>query len=300
MIQHTLQQPFTLDGKGLHTGIHIISEFLPALESTGIRFCRSDMPGQPIIEAIASNVAATERGTVVKRGDAVVSTIEHTMAALSAHGIDNCLIKVNAPEVPILDGSAAIICQKIKEAGIKEQRAERKVMKITKPQRFTFPNGSEIDIIPNDKFCIASTIDFGSPILSKQTAILENLEDFDTEIASARTFVFVREIEPLIHHNLIKGGDLDNAIVIYDQPMPQENIDKLTNLLGIEKIHIDSLGYLNRRPLTWDNEPARHKLLDIIGDLALVGCPIIGKVIAYKPGHNVNTQVAKALLELQQ
>ncbi len=299
MLQHTLQKPFTLDGKGLHTGIHIIAEFLPALESTGIRFCRSDMPGQPIIDALACNVSATERGTVVKKGDAVVSTIEHTMAALTAYGIDNCLIKVNAPEVPILDGSAAIICQKIKEAGIKEQRAERSFLQITKPQRFTFPFGSEIDIIPDEKFSISSTIDFSSPILQRQTATLENLDDFETEIASARTFVFVREIEPLIHHNLIKGGDLDNAIVIYDQPMPQENIDKLTNLLGVGKIQIDNLGYLNRRPLTWYNEPARHKLLDIIGDLALVGKPIIGKVIAYKPGHSVNTQVAKALLSLK-
>lgn len=297
MKQHTLSKSFVLEGKGLHTGLQIKAEFLPADENTGIRFCRTDLPGEPIVEALASNVAATERGTVVKKGEAVVSTIEHTLAALSAHGVDNCLIKVNAPEVPILDGSAILICNKINEVGVIEQNAEKRVLNIVKPQKFVFPNGSEIDLIPDSKFSIAATVDFSSPILKKQTALLESLDDFDTEVASARTFVFVREIEPLLQHNLIKGGDLDNAIVIYDQQMPRESIDKLASLLGIEKIHIDNLGYLNSRPLKWDNEPARHKLLDIIGDLALVGAAIHAKVVAYKPGHAINTQVAKALLE---
>lgn len=297
MQQHTLKQSFTLEGKGLHTGLNITAKFLPADANTGIKFRRTDLTGAPEVEALASNVGATERGTVVKKGEAMVSTIEHTMAALMAGGVDNCIIEVNAPEVPILDGSAVIIYNSIAKAGIEAQNAERNFYKISRPQKFTFPNGSEIDMVPDDKFSIASTIDFGSPILPKQTAVLEDMKDFGSEIASARTFVFVREIAPLLQHNLIKGGDLDNAIVIYDQPMTQESIDKLANLLGIEPIKVDSLGYLNRRPLTWDNEPARHKLLDIIGDLALVGMPILGKVIAYKPGHSVNTQVAKALLE---
>lgn len=297
MNQHTIKKPFTLEGKGLHTGMQITATFLPSSPDSGIKFVRVDLDGKPTIEALACNVAATERGTVVKKGDASVSTIEHTMAALMAHGIDNCTIEVNAPEVPILDGSSILISKAILNAGIEEQNAERSFYEIKRTQYFKFPNGSEIAVFPAEKFSIESTVDFNSEILKKQTATLDNIEAFDSEIASARTFVFVREIAPLLQMGLIKGGDLDNAIVIYDQPMPQEAINNLTNLLGVKDVNTESLGYLNKRPLAWDNEPARHKLLDIIGDLALVGMPIKGKIVAYKPGHGVNTQVAKALFE---
>ncbi len=295
MLQHTIQNKFTLEGKGLHTGLQITATFLPAPAGSGINFVRTDLDGKPVVEALASNVAATERGTVVKKGEASISTIEHTMAALMANGIDNCTIEVNAPEVPILDGSAVIISNAIKKAGIEEQQAERKFMEIKKAQYFKFPNGSEFAVLPADDFCIESTVDFDSPVLEKQTATLNSIDDFNKDIAAARTFVFVREIEPLLKMGLIKGGDLDNAIVIYDKPMDKETIGHLTTLLGVEGVNTDKLGYLNKRPLAFDNEPARHKLLDIIGDLALVGMPIKGKIVAYKPGHGVNTQVAKAL-----
>lgn len=299
MNQHTLKNSFCLEGKGLHTGMQIKAQFLPAAENSGIRFVRVDMADKPVIEALACNVAATERGTVVKKSEASVSTIEHTMAALMAHGIDNCTIEVNAPEVPILDGSSRIICEAIEKAGIVEQEAERNFYEIKRTQYFKFPNGSEIAVFPAESFSIESTVDFGSEILKKQTATLESISDFDKEIASARTFVFVREIAPLLQMGLIKGGDLDNAIVIYDQPMAQEAINSLTTLLGVKDVNMESLGYLNKRPLAWENEPARHKLLDIIGDLSLIGAPLKGKVVAYKPGHGVNTQVAKALFEQQ-
>lgn len=295
MLQHTIQNKFTLEGKGLHTGLQITATFLPAPAESGINFVRTDLDGNPVVEALASNVAATERGTVVKKGEASISTIEHTMAALMANGIDNCTIEVNAPEVPILDGSAVIISNAIKKAGIVEQQAERKFMEIKKAQYFKFPNGSEFAVLPADDFSVESTVDFGSPVLKKQTAVLNNISDFDNDIAAARTFVFVREIEPLLKMGLIKGGDLDNAIVIYDQPMDKDTISHLTALLEVNDVNTDKLGYLNKRPLAWENEPARHKLLDIIGDLALVGMPIKGKIVAYKPGHGVNTQVSKAL-----
>lgn len=297
MKQHTLKKSFTLEGKGLHTGLQISVNFLPADANSGINFVRVDLEGKPVVPALACNVAATERGTVVKCGNAQISTIEHTMAALMACGIDNCTIEVNAPEVPILDGSAIIILEAIKKAGIEEQDAERKYMEITRSQYFKFPNGSEIAVLPADKFSIESTVDFGSDILKKQTAILNDICEFEKEIAKARTFVFVREIEPLLKMGLIKGGDLDNAIVIYDRQMNQESMDNLANLLGVGAVSAENLGYLNKRPLVWEDEPARHKLLDIIGDLSLIGCPLKAKVVAYKPGHGVNTQVAKTLFE---
>lgn len=297
MKQHTLKKSFTLEGKGLHTGLQISVNFLPADANSGINFVRVDLEGKPVVPALACNVAATERGTVVKCGNAQISTIEHTMAALMACGIDNCTIEVNAPEVPILDGSAIIILEAIKKAGIEEQDAERKYMEITRSQYFKFPNGSEIAVLPADKFSIESTVDFGSDILKKQTAILNDICEFEKEIAKARTFVFVREIEPLLKMGLIRGGDLDNAIVIYDRQMNQESMDNLANLLGVGAVSAENLGYLNKRPLVWEDEPARHKLLDIIGDLSLIGCPLKAKVVAYKPGHGVNTQVAKTLFE---
>lgn len=296
MTQHTIANTFTLNGKGLHTGLSITATFRPAAENTGIQLVRTDLPGKPVIAALASNVTATERGTVVANGDAVVSTIEHAMASLTAHGVDNCIIEINAPEMPILDGSAYFITTAIQKAGIQAQDAPRRYFEVKEKMEFEH-NGSSITFLPDDHFSAEVHIDFQSPILQPQTATLSSLADFDKEVAAARTFVFVREIAPLLQHNLIKGGDLDNAIVIYDKEMTQQEVDNLCNLLSIPTIQLTELGYLNRKPLVFDNEPARHKLLDLIGDLSLIGLPIKGKVIAHKPGHTFNTQVAKQIIQ---
>lgn len=295
--QFTINEPFSLYGKGLHTGLNINAKFIPAKENTGIIFRRIDLEEPVDIPALASYVSATERGTVLKKGDASVSTIEHIMSAFMAHGIDNCIIEVNAPEVPILDGSAKLVVEAINKVGIKELDAEKKYYEVK--EEMTFTNGnSTIKLLPADEFCAEVTIDFNSPILKRQTASICGFTNYDKEISSARTFVFVREIALLLQHNLIKGGDLDNAIVIYDQPLNKEAITDICNKLGVPVIEVEDLGYLNHRPLEWDNEPARHKLLDLIGDLSLIGCTIKGKILAEKPGHGYNTFVAQEILKL--
>lgn len=295
--QFTINEPFSLSGKGLHTGLNINAKFIPTKENTGIIFRRIDLEEPVDIPALASYVSATERGTVLKKGDASVSTIEHIMSAFMAHGIDNCIIEVNAPEVPILDGSAKLVVEAINKVGIKELDAEKKYYEVK--EEMTFTNGnSTIKLLPADEFCAEVTIDFNSPILKRQTASICGFTNYDKEISSARTFVFVREIALLLQHNLIKGGDLDNAIVIYDQPLNKEAITDICNKLGVPVIEVEDLGYLNHRPLEWDNEPARHKLLDLIGDLSLIGCTIKGKILAEKPGHGYNTFVAQEILKL--
>lgn len=295
--QFTINEPFSLSGKGLHTGLNINAKFIPAKENTGIIFRRIDLEEPVDIPALASYVSATERGTVLKKGDASVSTIEHIMSAFMAHGIDNCIIEVNAPEVPILDGSAKLVVEAINKVGIKELDAEKKYYEVK--EEMTFTNGnSTIKLLPADDFCAEVTIDFNSPILKRQTASICGFTNYDKEISSARTFVFVREIALLLQHNLIKGGDLDNAIVIYDQPLSKDAITAICKELNIPVIDVEDLGYLNHRPLEWDNEPARHKLLDLIGDLSLIGRPIKGKILAEKPGHGYNTFVAQEILKL--
>ena len=295
--QFTINEPFSLSGKGLHTGLNINAKFIPAKENTGIIFRRIDLEESVDIPALASYVSATERGTVLKKGDASVSTIEHIMSAFMAHGIDNCIIEVNAPEVPILDGSAKLVVEAINKVGIKELDAEKKYYEVK--EEMTFTNGnSTIKLLPADDFCAEVTIDFNSPILKRQTASICGFTNYDKEISSARTFVFVREIALLLQHNLIKGGDLDNAIVIYDQPLSKDAITAICKELNIPVIDVEDLGYLNHRPLEWDNEPARHKLLDLIGDLSLIGRPIKGKILAEKPGHGYNTFVAQEILKL--
>lgn len=295
--QFTINEPFSLSGKGLHTGLNINAKFIPAKENTGIIFRRIDLEEPVDIPALASYVSATERGTVLKKGDASVSTIEHIMSAFMAHGIDNCIIEVNAPEVPILDGSAKLVVEAINKVGIKELDAEKKYYEVK--EEMTFTNGnSTIRLLPADDFCAEVTIDFNSPILKRQTASICGFTNYDKEISSARTFVFVREIALLLQHNLIKGGDLDNAIVIYDQPLSKDTITAICKELNIPVIDVEDLGYLNHRPLEWENEPARHKLLDLIGDLSLIGRPIKGKILAEKPGHGYNTFVAQEILKL--
>ncbi len=296
--QKTLKGSFSLTGKGLHTGLNVTVTFNPAPANTGYKFQRIDLEGQPIIDAVAENVVETSRGTVIANGDVKVSTIEHAMAALYAFEIDNCLIQVDQPEVPILDGSSLLYVNEIEKVGVEEQNYDKEYYVVTKKLEYKDPNGdSSIVILPSDDFSVTVHVDYPSSVLSNQYATLDSLADFSKEIASCRTFVFVREIEALLKNNLIKGGDLDNAIVIYDKPMEQKEIDGLTDLIGMPHIQVSQLGYLQRKPLMFVNEPARHKLLDLIGDLALIGKPIKGHVIATCPGHRVNSEFSKKLFK---
>ncbi len=292
--QTTLKGSFSLCGKGLHTGLSLTATFNPAPENHGYKIQRIDLPGEPIIDAIAENVVDTQRGTVLAKNDARVSTIEHGMAALYALGIDNCLIQVNGPEFPILDGSAIEYVKKIEQVGIEEQNAPKDYYVIRKKIEVKDEaTGSSILILPDEDFSISSLISFNSKVLASSFATLDNMEKFGKEIAASRTFVFVREIQPLLNAGLIKGGDLDNAIVIYENQLPQDQLDKLADLIGAEHRDASQLGYLNHKPLVWDNEPARHKLLDIIGDMALIGRPIKGRIIATRPGHTINNKFAR-------
>jgi UDP-3-O-[3-hydroxymyristoyl] N-acetylglucosamine deacetylase/3-hydroxyacyl-[acyl-carrier-protein] dehydratase len=273
--------------------------FNPAPENYGYKIQRIDLPGEPIIDAIAENVTETTRGTVLTKGEARVSTVEHAMAALFALGIDNCLMQVNGPEFPILDGSAIQYVENIERVGIKEQNAEKDVFVIkSKIEIKDEKTGSSIIILPDEKFSLNVLVHYDSDILFNQYATLEDMEDFKAEIASSRTFVFVRELEALLNLGLIKGGDLDNAIVIYEREMSQENYDRLTDILGMPHMDAKKLGYLNHKPLVWNNEPARHKLLDIIGDLALIGKAMQGRIIATCPGHTINNKFARAMRKI--
>jgi len=296
MNQKTLNGEFTLAGKGLHTGLEITARFLPAPENHGYKFKRVDLEGEPVIDALAENVVATNRGTVIAKGEARVSTIEHALAALYAAGIDNCLIEVNAPEMPILDGSARFYCEEIVKVGVVEQNADKDFYYIkSRVEVRDDTTGSSILVLPDDDFSVDVKIDFDSVVLNNQFASLEHLEDFKDQIASSRTFVFVREIEPLVKGELIKGGDLDNAIVIYDTPMAQSELNRLADLLNVPHKDVSEFGYINDAPLTSENEPARHKLLDVLGDLALIGRPLRGRIIATRPGHSINTTFAKKI-----
>lgn len=294
--QKTLKGSFSLFGKGLHTGLNLTVTFHPAPENHGYKIQRIDLPDQLIIEAIAENVVDTSRGTVVAKGDARCSTIEHAMAALYALGIDNCLITVNGPEFPILDGSSRPYVESIHQVGIEEQSAPKDFYVIKKKIEVRDEvSGSSVIILPDEDFSITAMISFDSQFINSQFATLDNMEDFAAEIASARTFVFVREVEPLLRAGLIKGGDLDNAIVIYERQISQENLDKLADYMKVEYKDASKLGYLNDKPLAWPNEPARHKLLDIIGDMALIGRPIKGRIIATRPGHTINNKFARQM-----
>ena len=299
MKQSTLKASFSVAGKGLHTGLNVEATFNPAPENTGYVFKRTDLEGEPIIEALAENVVATNRGTVIASRtvkEAKVATVEHALAALYAAGIDNCLIELNAPELPILDGSAIEYCNKIEEAGIVEQQADKEFYVVKQRIKVMDKNtGSSLIVLPDDDFSIDTMIEFDSPVLPNQFASLNSLKDFKTEIASSRTFVFVREIQPLVENNLIKGGDLDNAIVIYDKKMTQEELDKIADIAGVPHTAVDKLGYLNHKPLTHPNEPARHKLLDVMGDLALIGRPLKGRIVATRPGHTINTKLSNQI-----
>ena len=296
MKQVTLKQSFTVSGKGLHTGMTLNAEFLPAPAYHGYKIQRVDLEGEPIIDAVAENVAATTRGTVIKKGDAMVSTIEHAMAALYASGIDNVLIKVDGSELPILDGSAREYVEKIEACGLEEQNADKDYYIVKqKIEVVDEKTGASLVVLPDSDFSVDVMIQFDSPVLPNQFASLDNLSDFAKDIAASRTFVFVREIELLVSNGLIKGGDLDNAIVIYDSKIEQSRLDGIADMMGVERKSVEDFGYIQTTPLNSVNEPARHKLLDIIGDLALIGRPLKGKVIATRPGHSINTTFAKKI-----
>ena len=294
--QQTIAASFTLSGKGLHTGQYITAVFNPAEDNHGYKIQRTDIEGKPIIDCSAELVGDTQRGTVLVKGDIKISTIEHAMAALYASGIDNCLIQLDGPEMPILDGSAQLFLDEIQRMGLKEQTSDKDVYVVSHKIEIKGDNGEHVILLPDDEFCVNAMIAFNSRVLASQFATLNSLNEFATEVAPARTFVFVREIEPLLNLGLIKGGDLNNAIVIYENELPQERYDKLADTLGIPRMDATKLGYLNTKPLTWPNEAARHKLLDIIGDLALVGKHIQGRIIATKPGHTINNKFARAIM----
>ena len=293
MKQHTIKESFTLSSVGLHTGLFVTATFHPAPENTGVCLRRVDLPGQPCHQALADYVSGTERGTVLERGKWKISTVEHALSALYALGVDNCIIDVDAPEMPILDGSACMFVREIQRVGLEEQNAEQEVYVVKEPIEYISEHGHSMRIEPCDHYEVNVTIAFQSNILREQHASLTDLKDYPQDISSARTFCFVREIEPLLRVGLIKGGDPKNALVIYEQELSQSGMDYFCDKLGQPHLDATKLGYLS--PLNYPNEPARHKLLDVIGDVSLLGLRLQGKVIAYKPGHTFNTQCIRRL-----
>ena len=296
MKQKTIQDSFTLKGIGLHTGLEIVVTFNPAQDNHGIKIKRVDLENQPILDALADNVVNTQRGTVIGKNDVTVSTIEHGMAALYALGIDNCLIEVDASEFPILDGSSIEYIKEIQKVGTKEQEKDKDFYVVRKKIEVSDPEtGSKLTLLPDDSFCINSFIEFDSKYIPNQSATMDSVTDFESEIAPARTFVFVREIQKLREAGLIKGGSLDNAVVIYEKELPQNELDEIADELKVPRQNAKELGYLNSRKLVFPNEPARHKLLDVIGDIALIGKPIKGRLIAIRPGHKINNKLARLI-----
>lgn len=297
--QRTLRKEFSLNGIGLHTGCEVSLTFHPAPASHGYKIRRIDLPGQPVIPANAMYTAFTDRRTVLAINDIIqVSTIEHGLAALYSCEIDNCLIDVDAPEFPIMDGSAIEYVNKIKEVGTEEQTEDRIYFEPDDIiEHVDGQSGSHLILLPSDSFGMHIQVLFDSSVLNIQSASLNCLSNFANEIAMCRTFVFIREIEPLLKKGLIKGGSLDNAIVIYDKIMNQKRLDKLACMMNAESRNANKLGYIVNKPLHFSNEPARHKLLDLIGDIALIGKFIKGLIIAVCPGHQVNTAFARTILK---
>ncbi|QGY43553.1 bifunctional UDP-3-O-[3-hydroxymyristoyl] N-acetylglucosamine deacetylase/3-hydroxyacyl-ACP dehydratase [Maribellus comscasis] len=294
--QKTLLNSFEIKGVGLHTGVNVTMNFLPAPENHGFKFKRTDLESQPVIDADVDLVIDTSRGTLLEKDGARIGTIEHALAALIGMDLDNVLIEVDNEEAPIIDGSSKYFTEAIEKAGIVEQNAEREYFEIKdKIEIYDEKSDSTIVALPDDSYRLNIMISFKSNVLNNQFATLENIADFKTEIASCRTFVFLHELEILMSQNLIKGGELDNAIVIIDKEVSQQELDRLADLFSHERVEIKPQGILNNLDLHFDNECARHKLLDVIGDLALCGKHIKGRIIATKPGHRPNTIFAKKL-----
>jgi len=293
--QQTIVKDVTFKGKGLHTGLDVEMTICPADVNHGIKFQRVDLEGQPTIDAVADYVTDTSRGTTIENKEVRVSTVEHIMAALFGLGIDNALIKINAPEVPIMDGSSKEYIASLLEAGIVEQDAERWYFEVKEKTVYKQEDGTEIIVLPDSSFSVDVTIDFKSKVLGNQYARLTSIDEFATEVAPCRTFVFFHELEILFKNNLIRGGDMESAIVIVENEVSQDDLNRIAGLFNKEKVERVKEGYLNNLTLRFSNEPARHKMLDLIGDLSLVGYPILGKVYADKPGHASNTEMAKIL-----
>ncbi|WP_297795771.1 bifunctional UDP-3-O-[3-hydroxymyristoyl] N-acetylglucosamine deacetylase/3-hydroxyacyl-ACP dehydratase [uncultured Eudoraea sp.] len=297
--QRTIANEVTLTGVGLHTGENVKMKFVPAPENHGFAFKRVDLEGEPIIEADANFVVNTQRGTNLEKRGVKIQTSEHVLAALVGMDIDNVLIELDAPEPPIMDGSSKFFVEAIEKAGIVEQKADREQYEVKEVISYKDEaTGSEITVIPADDYKITTMVDFGTKVLGTQNATLEKIEDFKEEIADARTFSFLHELEMLLENGLIKGGDLNNAIVYVDKEISESTMKKLEKAFNKKKLSVKPNGILDNLTLHQPNEAARHKLLDVIGDLALAGTRIKGKVIANKPGHYVNTQFAKKLSKI--
>lgn len=295
--QKTLANSFKIEGKGLHTGVHVTMNFLPAPENHGFKFKRVDIEDHPIIEANVDLVVDTSRGTLLEKNGVRIGTIEHALAALIGMDLDNVLIEVDNEEAPIIDGSSKYFVDAIEKAGIVEQNAERDYFEITeKIEIFDEKSGGNLIALPDNDYSLNIMISFNSNVLKNQFATLNSISNFKDEIANCRTFVFLHELEFLLNNNLIKGGDLDNAIVIVDREIEREELDRLADLFAHDRVEVKpQQGIFNNVDLHFDNECARHKLLDVIGDLALCGKHIKGRIIATKPGHRPNTIFAKAL-----
>ncbi len=296
MKQTTIKKAVSIKGVGLHTGKEVKMTFRPAPANHGYKWKRIDLEEQPIIPSDVNRVVATNRGTTIASGEARISTVEHTLSVLTGLQIDNVLIEIDGPETPIMDGSGLDFVKKLSRAGKEELDAEREYFVIEEQISYKDEaTGAELMVLPYDGFEITTMIDFQSPVLGHQYASLSSLEDYKKEIAPCRTFVFLHELEQLLKQNLIKGGDLDNAIVIVDRIMKPKELNALAKKLGKKSIKVEKEGILNTVELRFENEPARHKLLDVIGDMALIGKPIKGKIVATKPGHRVNIEFAKIL-----
>ena len=292
--QKTIKENISLTGKGLHSGVDVKITFKPAPANHGFKFVRTDLKGNPTVQALAENVVDTSRGTTLEENGVRVATIEHVLAAFVGLEIDNAIIEIEGPEAPIMGGSSKMFVDAIKKAGIAELKKQRNFLKIK--EKITFSdeeNGVDVMVYPDDHLSFNVLIDYNSKVLGNQYAILDNIPDFQKEISMCRTFVFFHELEFLAKQGLIKGGDIDNAIVIMDRVVDQSEVDRVADLFQKPHIKVNSEGILNNVDLHFSNEPARHKLLDIMGDLALIGQPIIGKVVATRPGHFANTEFAK-------
>ncbi|MCQ2316771.1 MAG: UDP-3-O-acyl-N-acetylglucosamine deacetylase [Bacteroidales bacterium] len=296
--QHTIAKSVSISGTGLHTGQVGTLTFHPALPNSGIKFRRIDVEGCPIVEARVENVVDTSRGTTIAKDNVKVYTIEHIMAALRGLNIDNVLIDINCEEPPILDGSSKTVISVLKESGIVEQDFDRKFLKINKKIVYTHPKvGCKLIVEPADKFSVDVKVDYNSQVLNVQEAHLNDISEFESEFAPCRTFVFFQELEMLLNYNLIKGGDLSNAIVFVEKQVSEDDLRRVASLFHKEMVSVHEGGILNNATLRFENEPARHKLLDLLGDMTLLGMPIIGKVTAYKPGHFANTEFVKRIVK---
>ncbi len=297
-LQSTIAAPLAIEGVGLHTGAQVTITIKPTEANHNIVFQRVDIEGQPKIRAIVDNVTDTDRGTTISQGDASVSTIEHLMAALVGTGIDNALIEIDGPEVPILDGSAIGFVEAINNTGVQDLDQAREVFQLKENVSYIdAENNKEVRAIPADHYSVTTMIDFNSPVLGTQHAILRNLDDFETEIAPSRTFVFLHELRMLVDNNLIKGGDVNNAIVVVDEEVSNKEMEELSDIFHRKDIQVESTGILNNVELHFPNEAARHKLLDVVGDLALVGYHVNAEIISLRPGHKTNVEFAKILRE---